>query len=149
MGTPKLEGRVSGGGGRKRNSQQGLFQDTEQFLCKCGCGQYGFRRAVGRKREYLNATHKKRAQRARRGAGSLNDVYTLTPKGKRLAARIAAKSAADKWDALTFDQQHALYLLSQHPSGFNAALEAIVSLLPRATGYVADIQHENRDWDHG
>jgi len=120
----------------RSNKQQSLFADQEQYVCACGCGQIGFRNKRGRKRLYINETHKKRVSRRKAAAERPEYFSALTKAGLQVAARITGLSYPEKWITLTNDQQHALYLLDQHPRGFHAGVAAMISLLPFASGYV-------------
>lgn len=100
-----------------KNLQHTLFANTEQFCCACGCGQFGFRRATGRKRMYLNDTHKKRVMRARRKERQTDTRVYLTPKGIKKAEQLAQTNYARIWDMLTIEEQWMLDLAHRHPDG--------------------------------
>lgn len=114
------------------NTQQGLFSDTEQFLCKCGCNQYGFRSKRGRKREYIDATHKKRVQRAKLKERQNETRVVLTPKGLALAETLSKTSYERVWDMLSLEEQWVHELSTHHPSGVVGFWKAIMMLQRRA-----------------
>lgn len=66
---------------RPHNKQQLPLVGMEQAQCACGCREYFMRIATGRKREYINGTHKKRAARAREKLARTETTVSLTPKG--------------------------------------------------------------------
>lgn len=86
----------------------------------------------GRKRLYLNDTHKKRVARRKRQARSTDTRVFLTPKGIQTAEALAHADYARAWDMLTLDEQWVLELASKHPSGTNAFWQAVGSLQRRA-----------------
>jgi len=118
---------------KTNNNQQSLFANTEQFLCKCGCGMYGFRKATGRKREYINDTHKKRVMRAKRKAKQTDTHILLTAKGIAKARELAGANMDYLWDVVTSDEQWVLHLAAQHPSGVEAFWMACSVLMRRET----------------
>lgn len=113
------------------NNQKALFADQEQFLCGCGCGQYGFRRARGRKREYINQTHKKRAQRARQKAVLSNAEPKLTAVQLWKAKQMANRDYSSLWENLTAGEQWVVHLAAQHPEGYEGFWQSIVRLTKR------------------
>lgn len=118
---------------KTNNNQQSLFENTEQYLCKCGCGLYGFRKATGRKREYINDTHKKRVMRAKRKAAQTDTRILLTAKGIAKAREMAGADINYLWDIVTGDEQWVLHLAAQHPSGIEAFWMACSVLMRRDT----------------
>jgi len=52
-----------------------------QVYCKCGCGRYFISSNVGRPREYLNDTHKKREARRQEKLRRTETTVKLVPKG--------------------------------------------------------------------
>jgi len=111
--------------------QNGPLTNTEQFLCKCGCGEYGFNRAIGRKREYINETHKTRAKRARRKARQTEARVYLTPKGIQKAEQLAKTNYARIWDMLTIEEQWMLDLAQRHPEGVEVFWRAVAAFQQR------------------
>lgn len=132
----------------RSNKQQSLFANTEQFKCACGCGQIGFRNSRGRKRLYINDTHKKRVTRRKQSDRQPQWRTVLSAKGMRVAAHLRKLAEGEAWENLNNDAQHALYLLSQHPRGFEAGLASVIALLPKSTGYI-DVERidDNRGLD--
>lgn len=115
----------------KNNKQQSLFKDTEQFLCGCGCNQYGFRSKRGMKRLYINATHKKRAQRAR--IKSKRDFVDplFTEAMNRLADKMAQRDYSSLWENISEDERWVVHLASQHPGGYDGFWRAVLKLTKR------------------
>jgi len=116
---------------RSSNKQQSLFANTEQFLCKCGCGQYGFRKATGRKREFINDTHKKRAQRAKRKHELTDQPPTLTPANERLVSKMAGREYSSLWENFTDSERWVVHLATQHPQGYDGFWRAVLMLTKR------------------
>lgn len=116
---------------RSKSTDGQLFANTEQFLCKCGCGQYGFTKATGRKREYINDTHKKRVMRARRKERSENTPVRLTVKGMRLADKMAGREYSSLWENLTAGEQWVVHLAANHPQGYHGFWTSVLMLTKR------------------
>jgi len=126
----------------KTNNQQSLFSTTEQFLCACGCGQYGFRKATGRPRLYINETHKKRVFRRKRTERSTETHILLTQKGMAKARELANAPVEYLWDVLDADEQWVLHLAATHPSGTEAFWVACSTLMRRDTSRYLEMRSE-------
>lgn len=125
-----------------KTTNQATLPGMEQALCACGCGRWFMRVTRGRKRLYLNDTHKKRVMRAKRQQRASETVVRLTPKGIKLAERIANTSYTALWDMLTPDEQWVLHLAEQHPSGMLAFWQAVATLQRRADAELAPMREE-------
>lgn len=116
----------------RSNTKQQTLPGMEQALCACGCGNYFMRVTRGRKRMYLNDSHKKRVMRARRKARQTDTRVMLTPKGIARACELAGRNIAALWEQLTPDEQWVLHLAEQHPSGAEAFWYAVETLQRQA-----------------
>lgn len=103
-----------------KTKEQRLLPGLEQALCACGCGEYFLRVTRGRKRLYVNDTHKKRVMRAKRKERASETRVRLTPKGIAKAAELAGRDYVPVWDMLTPDEQWTLHLAKTHPNGWDA-----------------------------
>lgn len=63
------------------STNQMMLPGVELAWCKCGCGQSFMRVARGRRREYLNKTHKKREARRLKKERQTETTARMTPKG--------------------------------------------------------------------
>jgi len=121
-------------------TNQTILPGMEQAKCACGCGTYFMRVSRGRKRLYVNDTHKKRVARARRSARQSETTITLTPKGKLLAKTLAGMPFGDVWDNLDMDSQWTLHLASQHPSGSLAFWESVMKFIKRPNAWLDELR---------
>lgn len=128
----------------KANKQQALFADAEQFLCECGCNQYGFRSKRGQKRKYINATHKKRAQRAREKAERERNSILYTPPGwLYFAPDTTEHLRARLWETMTDDEKDLMLIICNKDMTPQRALIAVRRLF----GIKSDaIQHNIHVW---
>jgi len=92
-------------------AKQATLPGIEQAICGCGCNQYFMRSTRGRKRIYINATHKKRALRAREKAARVNSGVTLQPVGWLFLATHDADTAKHLWEQMSAQNQAVLKFL--------------------------------------
>jgi hypothetical protein len=114
------------------NKNQAILPGMEQALCACGCNTYFMRVSRGRKRLYLNDTHKKRVARRKAEARRTETRVFLTPKGIWTAEELAGARYDRVWELLTLNEQWVYELSRQHPAGTFGFWEAVNKLQRRA-----------------
>lgn len=125
----------------------GLFAAQEQFLCGCGCGQYGFRRATGRRRLYLNDTHKKRVMRAQRKARQETSTAHLTPNGWLYFLTKDDALLQEIWDSLTLTEQEIVAVMCNRGMKPQVFIDAVLSLFALERGGKRELSG-NRSFDY-
>lgn len=116
----------------KALTNQTTLPGMEQALCACGCNTYFMRVSRGRKRLYLNDTHKKRVMRRKRTERQTETRVMLTPKGLATAEALASAQYSRVWDMLSLDEQWVHELSQKHPNGVAAFWKAVATLERRA-----------------
>lgn len=82
------------------STNQMVLPGLEQALCKCGCNEYFMRVAKGRRREYINATHKKRAARRLAKERRVDTPVRLGPLGYLYLRTTHEDTARHLWSQL-------------------------------------------------
>jgi len=129
---------------KPKHVNQATLPGLEQALCACGCGEYFMRVTRGRKRLYVNDTHKKRVMRAKRKERASETVVRLTPKGQAFVDRLAGREYESYWETLTNDEQWVLHLANQHPSGARVFWETVMFLYNMPKSYLDEIDFQIR-----
>lgn len=132
----------------KIQANQTILPGMEQALCACGCNTYFMRVSRGRKRLYLNDTHKKRVMRRKRTERQTDTRVMLTPKGIALAEKLSGRDYTKVWGALTLNEQWVLHLGTQHPEGLQAFWEAVSSLMRKETTLYLEAVSEELDAEY-
>lgn len=96
---------------RKTNADQILLPGIESALCRCGCGQYFMRSTRGRKREFINATHKKRFHRAKAKTLRTDGTVRLQPLGWLYLQTSSIDTANHLWKQLNPQEQAVMRVL--------------------------------------
>lgn len=133
----------------KKNKQQGLFSEQEQFECACGCRQYGFRSKRGQPRKYINATHKKRAQRAREKDAKQRDIMRYTPAGWLYFFQSGADSLEILWEGMTDDEKAIILCMCERGLNPKQFLETVQKMFGVQKSAIEHNIHVWQEWDHG
>jgi hypothetical protein len=89
----------------KTNPNQMVLSGVEMAWCKCGCGQSFMRAARGRRREYINKTHKKREARRLAKSRQTDTRVSLAPKGYLYLNARDNREISALWGAMTPSQK--------------------------------------------
>lgn len=83
------------------NPEQGILPGLELAWCKCGCNQSFMRVAKGRRREYINDTHKKREARRLEKLRRTDTRVRLAPMGYLYLHASDNREISALWDAMS------------------------------------------------
>ena len=95
----------------KTNPAQPTLPGIESALCRCGCGQYFMRATRGRKREFINPTHKKRYHRAKAKTLRTDGTVRLQPLGWLYLRTSSTETANHLWNQLNGSEQAVMRVL--------------------------------------
>lgn len=113
---------------QKINANQMALPGLEMAWCKCGCGQSFMRAARGRRREYINKTHKKREARRLKKQRSVATTVRLAPKGYLYLHARDNRELSALWEAMDPSQQAVIAALCASGLTADQMTEALDSL---------------------
>lgn len=113
---------------QKINAHQMTLPGVEMAWCKCGCGQSFMRVARGRRREYINKTHKKREARRLAKERSVSTTVHLAPMGYLYLNARDNRELSALWTAMDPSQQAVINALCATGMTADQMVDAIESL---------------------
>jgi hypothetical protein len=97
----------------KRPSETMTLPGMYQALCACGCGTYFTASDKGKRRKYLNDTHKKREARRLKKVRRTESTVKLTPKGWLYYEARSDVDIENLWNGFNSDERKIIEFLCQ------------------------------------
>ena len=105
-----------------------LFSDVSQKVCACGCGSTFLISGKGKKRLYLNDTHKKRAARKLKKERQTETRHRLTPVGWLYLATKDSEMAWKLWEQFTPLEREIIWFICESDHHFTETIGAMWNL---------------------
>ena len=110
-------------------TNQIMLPGLESTLCACGCNKYFMRSTRGRKRQYINATHKKRAARALAKQRQSNTRVRLQPLGWLYLRSGENKDMVEHlWHEMDWKEREVIRALCSLPMGADELVRGVEML---------------------
>lgn len=110
----------------RTKGDQPTLPGLESALCGCGCGKYFMRSTRGRKRQYINNTHKVRAARALAKARQGNSTVRLQPLGWLYLRSGENRDIVEQlWHEMDWKEREVIRALCALPMGADELVEGV------------------------